>query len=84
MPCHLDIVTDRIPGKFSVLISANVLMCNNYPDVLDLGTVVEESVIVRRQPVQFESAGALQTSMVIYSNGRSTHGVIVKQELIND
>jgi len=48
--CYADVLRSKVP-KFSSLDLVNVVMCGDYPAILEDLTLVEECVIARRHPV---------------------------------
>jgi hypothetical protein len=48
--CYADVLRSKVP-KFSSLNLVNVVMCGDYPAILEDLTLVEECVIARRHPV---------------------------------
>ena len=79
LPCHYSMKQKKVP-KFSSLNKVNVVMCQNYPPVLETLTLVEEMLIARCHPVmsilKLRPNGA--SSSVAYQRVRG-HAVVFPQ-----
>ena len=49
-PCHYSMKQKKVP-KFSSLNKVNVIICQNYPSILETLTLVEEMLIAQYYPV---------------------------------